>query len=450
MRVFNICACFLLAWFVPFSLRSQEEDSVAPFRGDVNGNARLEVGDAQYLLNYLFNDGRSLICVPAADIDHNSRINITDVIFLLQALFVSNSASIDPLDNGEVAQCESPLLVRRGENRFFSPDTHGNRLHCGLCHGLGPFLREDPAGPLFAGYGLGDAARRSSYFNGQVTSLVGALNQCRVSWMDAPALDPGERSCREYIAFLDSLDTPGAPALQLSYQVDSPRISGPARGDPAVGCGLFARACESCHGRYGEGGVPGRGSSLWNRELTPDLVRRHVRLSGPRSPPPDSAFARGLLGNGMPFWTRARMSDIELEDLVTYMEFAANPDLRSCDSLQREQPRLLRAGRFQMVMHGARGRVEHWSDGTIRLREFFYDGQGPRDVVVWVYNHTENFHAILGGIAVSSHLGRARPYIRENFDVALPGGVEPGMFNTVAIWCTSAQSTYARARLLGE
>jgi hypothetical protein len=144
------------------------------------------------------------------------------------------------------------------------------------------------------------------------------------------------------------------------------------------------------------------------------------------------------------------MSDTELEDLVTYLDFAANPVYRSCESLQHEPLRLLRSGRFQMVMHGVRGSIEHWSDGSLRLRGFFYDGQGPRDVVVWVYNQTTDFHAILGGTAVSPHLGRSRPYIGEDFEVVLPLAIEPGMFNSVAIWCTSAQSTYGRARLFGE
>ena len=447
MRFYNICACFLLAWFVPVSLCSQQR---SPLRGDVNGNDRLEVGDAQYLLDYFFNQGRALICRPAADINHDNKVNITDAIHLLQALFVRDSVVIEPLDPLELAQCGASLLLRRGEDRFFSRDENGNGLHCGLCHGLESISEEGLDGPLFAGHGLGDAARRLSYFNGQLTDLVDALNQCRVNWMEAPALDPEEEACLEYLAFLDSLGPPGDPLPALSYRVASPRISGPPRGDPAAGCRLFSRACESCHGRYGEDGVPGLGSSLWGRDLDADLVRRYVRLSGPRSSPGDFSFAPGLLENGMPFWTRARMSDLELEDLVTYLEFAANPAFRSCESLEQEPPRLLRSGRFQMVMHGVRGRVEHWSDGSLRLRDFFYDGRGPRDVVVWVYDQTTDFHAILRGTAVSPHLGRSRPYIGEDFEVVLPAAIEPGMFNSVAIWCTSVQSTYARTRLLGE
>ena len=447
MRFYNICACFLLVWFLPISLCSQQG---LPLRGDVNGNNRREVGDAQYLLDYFFNQGRALICAPAADINHDSRINITDAIYLLQVLFVRNSVGIDPLDAEELAECQSSLLLRRGEDRFFSPDEAGNSLHCGLCHALESISEEGLEGPLFSGHGLGGVASRLSYFNGQLTDLVDALNQCRVNWMEAPALDPREESCLQYLAFLDSLGAAGAPVAELSYQVDSPRITGPPRGVPAEGCSLFARACESCHGRHGEDGVAGRAASLWGRDLDPDLVRRYVRLSGPRATAGDFSFAPGLLGNGMPFWSRARMSDTELEDLVTYLDFAANPAYRSCESLQHEPSRLLRSGRFQMIMHGVRGRIEHWSDGTLRLRGFFYDGQGPRDVVVWVYNQTTDFHAILGGRAVSPHLGRSRPYIGEDFEVVLPLAIEPGMFNSVAIWCTSAQSTYGRARLFGE
>ena len=451
MRFSCICVCFLLAWFTQASLQSQQAAPAVLLRGDANGNGRLEIGDAQYLLDYFFSEGRPAICPPVTDINHNGRINITDAIFLLQALFVSNVLSIEPLEAGELAQCAEPLSIRRGAARFFQPDPFGNGLHCGLCHGTGSAAGGDAAGVLPAGYGLGDAAHRPSYFNGRVEGLVEALNQCRVYWMEAPALDPREQAGLEYLAFLESLGTSETSVPALSYRVEPPRVMGPARGDPAAGCELFAAACASCHGVYGEGGVEGLASSLWTRELTPDLVRRAVRLSGPRSPTGDSVFPGNLLGNGMPFWTAGRMSDLELEDLTSYLELAANPALRSCGSRSEEVPRLLRGGRFQVVMHGVRGRVEHWSDGTIRIRDFFYDGLGPRDVVVWLYNHDRNnFHAILDGFAVSEHLARSRPYLGENIELTLPGDVHSGRFNAVAIWCTSVQSTYARVILRAD
>ena len=108
MRFYNICACFLLVWFLPISLCSQQG---LPLRGDVNGNNRLEVGDAQYLLDYFFNHGRALICNPAADINHDSRINITDAIYLLQALFVRDSVTIESLDPVELAECRPSLQL---------------------------------------------------------------------------------------------------------------------------------------------------------------------------------------------------------------------------------------------------------------------------------------------------------------------------------------------------
>lgn len=135
--------------------------------------------------------------------------------------------------------------------------------------------------------------------------------------MEAPALDPREQACLEYLAFLESLETSEASVPALSCRVEPPPVPGLARGDPAAGCELFAAACASCHGAYGEGGVEELASSLWTRELTPDLVRRAVRLSGPRSSVGDHAFSRNLLGNGMPFWTAGGMSD--LEDLASYL-----------------------------------------------------------------------------------------------------------------------------------
>lgn len=451
MRFFRLCACFLLASSVHTSLLSQQGPSASPLRGDTNGNGRLEVGDAQYLLDHLFGTGRSAVCLPVMDINRSGRSNITDVIFLLQALFVTDLLTIEPLGVEERERCEQPFLARRGEARFFSPDVLGNSFHCGLCHGITSAGEEDPSGPLLPGHGLGDAANRPSYFNGRVPGLLDAINQCRINWMDAPALEPDEPACIEHLAFLDSLAEPGRSTAALSCEVTPPSLTGPARGDPVAGCELFMRACASCHGDPAEDEMDGLAASLWSRPVTADAIRLNVRLSGPRSPAGDSAFSSGLLGNGMPFWTAERMSDVEIEDLAAYMEVAANPASRSCESLSREPPRLLRSGRFQMVMHGVRGLVEHWNDGTIRLREFFYDGRGPRDVVVWIYDRDgNNIHAILDGIAVSSHLGRSRPYLGETMDIQLPEGIAPESFNSVAIWCTSVQSTYARTWLLAD
>lgn len=451
MRFSCFCACLLLTWFAQSPLLSQQGVAAVPIRGDANANGRRDVGDAQYLLAHFFGTGRPAVCAPVMDINRSGRVNITDVIFLLQALYVSDRFSIDPLTVEEQAECEQPLLARRGEARFYAPDSLGNDFHCGLCHDTEAPGAEPGSGPLLPGHGLGDAAARPSYFNGRLDSLLDAVNQCRVHWMEAPPLGPDEPSCLEYLAFLDSLTQPGATAEPLSCEVVAPGLAGPARGDPIAGCALFTRACSSCHGGAEDEGVAGLASSLWTRQLTADTVRRHVRLSGPRNLSGDSAFADELLGNGMPFWTPERMSDLQLEDLAAYLELASDPAARSCESLARVPPRLLRSGRFQMVMHGVRGRVEHWSDGTIRLRDFFYDGGGPRDVVVWVYHQDiDNFHAILDGVAVSAHLGRARPYLGETLDIALPEAILPSMFNSVAIWCTSVQSTYARTWLLAD
>ena len=57
------------------------------------------------------------------------------------------------------------------------------------------------------------------------------------------------------------------------------------------------------------------GPSLVEFVLTPDFVRRKVRLSGPVE---DTVY-EGLIGGLMPFWGRDRLSDDDLEDIVKYL-----------------------------------------------------------------------------------------------------------------------------------
>jgi mono/diheme cytochrome c family protein len=248
--------------------------------------------------------------------------------------------------------------------------------------------------------------------------------------------------------FLESLWPAGEPAVALSFEVAPPAQSGPSDGDRAAGCALFARACEGCHGEGGEGGPAGLGPSLWERALWPDAYRAHIRLSGPTPATVPGTLYSGLLGNRMPFFSRQRLNDAEVEDIVAYLEVAADPARRPCDRVDVGQPVLVRAGTIVTIDHGVRGRVEQWSDRTIRLRDFFYDGGGPPGVHVWLYRKDPaDFHAILRGVPISEDLVRATPYVDVDLEYPIPAEVSDDAFNTVSIWCTELQSNYGEAVL---
>ncbi len=56
-------------------------------RGDVNGNRRMSLADAMYILDYLFHGGDAPYCASLADTNFDGRVNIADVVYLLEYLF---------------------------------------------------------------------------------------------------------------------------------------------------------------------------------------------------------------------------------------------------------------------------------------------------------------------------------------------------------------------------
>jgi hypothetical protein len=67
--------------------------SETPFvRGDVNGDEAIDLGDAIYLLNYLYKDGPEPIYPDAGDVNCDSMIDLGDVVYILNYLFKDGPA----------------------------------------------------------------------------------------------------------------------------------------------------------------------------------------------------------------------------------------------------------------------------------------------------------------------------------------------------------------------
>lgn len=65
-------------------------------RGDANGDATLDITDAQVALNYLFLGGAVPRCLDAVDADDSGVLNVTDAVYLLNALFLEGRAPPAP------------------------------------------------------------------------------------------------------------------------------------------------------------------------------------------------------------------------------------------------------------------------------------------------------------------------------------------------------------------
>lgn len=114
------------------------------------------------------------------------------------------------------------------------------------------------------------------------------------------------------------------------------------------------------------------------------------------------------------------------------------------DRCQNPVPELIRKGALQPIIHNVTGRVEHWSDRTIRIKNFFYDGSGEPMVVVWLYKSSAREY---DGYAISSDLRRMTPYQGEDLQFLIPPTIQDTDFNYVAIWCTSFPLNYGYTRL---
>ncbi|MEM7166796.1 MAG: hypothetical protein AAF581_15130 [Planctomycetota bacterium] len=64
--------------------------SATPFvRGDASGDNNIDIGDAVFILTFLFNNGTTPPCLDAADVGDDGSVNIGDAIYLLTFLFSS-------------------------------------------------------------------------------------------------------------------------------------------------------------------------------------------------------------------------------------------------------------------------------------------------------------------------------------------------------------------------
>jgi hypothetical protein len=78
-----------------------------------------------------------------------------------------------------------------GRTVYAEPQADGNTFACATCHAL---HEPAPDGFIRPGHPIGDAARRPSYKNGRVATLLDAVNTCLVEWMGTSPWAPTRRA----------------------------------------------------------------------------------------------------------------------------------------------------------------------------------------------------------------------------------------------------------------
>jgi mono/diheme cytochrome c family protein len=269
----------------------------------------------------------------------------------------------------------------------------GNTFACATCHAL-----QEPAadGMRRAGHAIGDATRRPSYKGGRLTELRDAVNSCLTEWMRAPAWAEDDPSWIMLRAWLDTQAGMAAEAPAVALQiVQPPAPEALEGGDGDAGRALFNTSCGICHGVDASGSI--RAPGLLGLALEAPYIARRVRTSGAA----ESPTYDGLTGGAMPFWGADRLSDLELRDLVAFIRTAEpEPDdgaggsgaggsgggggggadggggAGGGDGCPSTHPLVGTTAELTGRFHGVRGTVTVVDDCSIRVDDFFFDGNG--------------------------------------------------------------------------
>jgi thiosulfate dehydrogenase len=203
-----------------------------------------------------------------------------------------------------------------GKSLFDDPklsSAASNPFSCSTCHET-----VDPT-VTRPGYTLKDSASRPSWWGGQVTTLLDAVNQCVVNFMRGKPLAADDDKGRALYVYLQSLSPdPTAPALPLTVVQNIMDIPS---GDPAAGQQLWNETCAICHGaaHTGEGRLSDLVSlvpddSIAAHGTDPRTGARPVVIEKVRHSP----FFR--VGGNMALYSLEAMSDAQLGDLLAYLE----------------------------------------------------------------------------------------------------------------------------------
>ncbi|CAM4428325.1 c-type cytochrome [Corallococcus exiguus] len=191
-----------------------------------------------------------------------------------------------------------------------------NKFSCATCHVT---TAEVPAGRIDSGHTLYNVAARPSWWGGDETQLLDAVNFCYVNFMRGVtklgAEEPRSRALYEYLSRI-SPDAQ-APALPFTVVKD---IQDVPRGDATRGEAVYRAACQNCHGatHTGEGRLTDLASVL------PEVTRDYDRLF-PGIPHAQVVIEKvrhgpffGVGGN-MPLYSTEALSDADLGALLMYL-----------------------------------------------------------------------------------------------------------------------------------
>lgn len=337
-------------------------------------------------------------------------------------------------NNGTSNNNKSPdeLQIEMGKKLFAMPAEGGNVFSCVACHGLkgeGAFLRP--------GHPMTGVTKRETFKNGQLDSLNDAVNSCLTEWMRAPTWEEDSDEMKALVALFER-DAIGS-GDELTFEIVDPPTDFSA-GNAAEGQTLFNGACAVCHGVDAVGGP--LAPPLNATELSVEYISERVRKSGST----DSKVYDELTGGIMPFWSKERLSDVEVVHISTFIseleEPVVDPDNndpgpinnnpgRDCEKTHAKVGKVLN---FSNLFHDVSGRAEVIDDCTIEITGFNYDGAGI-DVRIWTgAGSPPNYGA---GYGISEDLLKAGGYADVSFTLTLDENDSLDDIDGLSVWCVA-------------
>lgn len=340
--------------------------------------------------------------------------------------------------------CAGDVLPPDGATVFTSPAETGNAFACASCHALA-----EPAadGLRRVAHPLDNVTRRPHYKNGQLQSLLAAVNTCRAEWMAATVWAEDDAAWAALFDWLDAQATvPRSEAIEFAI-ASADGITAP--GDAGRGAEVYDLTCIACHGAggVGTGLAPPLAGDLLEPQGGLDYIVRRVRTSGLS----DSATYPGLTGGRMPFWAADRLSDAELADVAAYLldnDATSSdtgtpgdvPGLSSPGACASTHPDVGKTAQLSQKFHQVGGDVTIENDCTIRIDQFTYDGAG---IDVRLYGAQGADFA--NGFPIGPNLLRSGGYQGVTVYFVLPSGKTLDDLDSVSIWCVDAAVDFGSA-----
>ena len=325
------------------------------------------------------------------------------------------------------------------QGRAMKDNSLGNSFACATCHDIGETSSD---GFRRAGHSLATASVRADFKNGQLATLLEAVNSCRKDWMGAKTYTEESADwllLKAYISEQTELESAASLSFAIKPAPTAVDLSG---ADKAAGQTLFNKSCAICHGANAVGTE--RGPALAGTTLTAVNIAAKVRTSGPAN----SEVYDGVSNGIMPFWSADKLADDELADIIAYLQAtealtedeAANDveDLSkltaqsSCASTSAKIGQTLTLSTLQ---HRVEGTATIVDDCTIKIENFYFDGGGI-DVQVYGANGLGSAAFTAGTSLSKNFLGTS--FTGETAIFRLPTGVTLDDFDSLSVWCVAA------------